>query len=147
MRNLQHHPVTLGLVISKHDLPCAGFPLFYFFIFPTLRSRAHPKRFFLGEFQPVGSNIPRKVCLYDVSATYNKEQYKPRSISCSAYKVIVPSGLHLAKRRLCWDTLLPHYTSCGIAPQQKQHITVIPYCPLVCISMFRMCRANQLAFH
>lgn len=147
MRNLQHHPVTLGLVISKHDLPCAEFPLFYLFIFPTLCSRAHPKRFFLGEFQPVGSNIPREVRLYDLSAMYNKEQCKPRSISCSAYKVIVPSGLHLAKRRLCWDKLLPHYTSCRIAPQQKQHITVIPYCPLVCIYMFRMCRANQLAFH
>lgn len=89
---------------------------------------------------------PPYVCFCDVFAMYNEEQCRLRSIFWATYKVIVPSGPHLAKCRLCWATFRISFAS----QQQKQHIihTYRPtYCTLFCIyrpRTFRMCWAYHL---
>ncbi len=100
------------------------------------------------EFQTVGSNIPHTVCLYDVFAMYNEEQCRLRSISCATYKVIVPSGPHLAKCRLCWAMFSIPATLVSTKHSSKNN-TLQLYCTLICIYMVRtsrICWAYQLAF-
>lgn len=98
MRNMQYHPVTLGLVICEHESLCAATPLeffmdsdtFFFCIFSVvtvpleMHTQSTSSLFILWipdcreQYPP-----PNNVCLCDVFAMYNKEQCRLRSISCA----------------------------------------------------------------
>lgn len=68
-----------------------------------------------SEFQTVGSNIPHSVCMYDAFVMYNEEQCRLWSISYATYKLIVPSGPHLVKRRPCSVSVLCYFQQSAAA--------------------------------
>ena len=74
--------------------------------------------FVFREFHPAESNIRHFAYVHDVFVIYNKAVCRLRSISSAAYKVIVPSGAHLAEG--VWNRL-PFAAQC-VAASWATHV-------------------------
>ena len=153
---MQYSPVTLGLVIREHEPLCSQIPPSFFMDSDTFlylpccgMHIQNASSIFVLWFSDCREQYPPTLC---VSMMYlrckNKEQCRLRSISCATYKVIVPSGPHLAKCRLCWGTFSIPATLVATKHGSKNN-TLQSYCKLICIytaRTSRMCWAYQVAF-
>lgn len=153
---MQYRPVTLGLLICECESSCGVFPPKFFIAFPFFSVLAMLRgalllHFYLlhcVDFRQQGAISPHNVRFYDVFAIYNENQCRMRSISCATYKVIVPSGPHLAKCRLSQATFsVP--AKLVAAKHSSKNSTLQSYSKLLCICLVRIspiCWAYHVAF-